>query len=106
MTNPAPEPDGRQRLFTFGRDVLVNVVANLVAAAFIYLAAVVGGYIDANPRIISTAASILALAALTTISYGVTTYIRLKGDAYGRRRLRRTFNIALGLVVVAAVMPT
>ncbi|MFJ5542424.1 hypothetical protein [Micromonospora chalcea] len=41
---PPPASPGR----SFGRDVLVNVLANLIAAGVVYVAAVAAGYITAD----------------------------------------------------------
>ena len=48
MATEADTHAARQRARGFGRDLLVNVLGNLVTAAIIYLAAVVGGYIARN----------------------------------------------------------
>ncbi|MBQ1018588.1 hypothetical protein KBX71_12045 [Micromonospora sp. D93] len=50
MTNEEQSQRGWREL---ARDAGVNVVANLIAAAIIYLLAVAGGYLNANPWIIA-----------------------------------------------------
>jgi hypothetical protein len=45
--------------YRFGRDVLVNVVANLVAAAVLYLFAKGSGYIKGNPAVTSAAVAVV-----------------------------------------------
>ncbi|MEU4774176.1 hypothetical protein [Micromonospora sp. NPDC023644] len=44
---------------SFARDLFVNVLANLIAAAIIYLGAVVGGYLRPHVGIVATALSVL-----------------------------------------------
>ncbi|TDC81887.1 hypothetical protein E1193_13365 [Micromonospora sp. KC606] len=55
MTGPSPAA-ARQK---FARDVAVNVLANLIAAAVIYLLAVTGRYIAANPIAVVSAVILL-----------------------------------------------
>jgi hypothetical protein len=53
----------RERLAKFGRDVFVNGIANLVAAAIIYLTAVAAGYLEPPRRIL-----IIAMLVLLAVS--------------------------------------
>ncbi|GIH14714.1 hypothetical protein Raf01_28860 [Rugosimonospora africana] len=52
----------------FARDVGVNVLANLCAAAVIYLAAVAGGYLSRNPRTEFAAVGVLFVAGVIPLS--------------------------------------
>jgi hypothetical protein len=56
-------PTGRARITRFGRDLALNVLGNLATAAILYLVAVAGGYLKANPGLIGTAAAFLVLSA-------------------------------------------
>jgi hypothetical protein len=70
-SRPAEETDKWARWRRLGRDVGVNVVANLLAAAAIYLLAVAGGYLKANPTIIALIVVMIALPAAAAVSvYG------------------------------------
>ncbi|MFY1686472.1 hypothetical protein [Plantactinospora sp. WMMB782] len=55
----------------FTRDVAVNVLANLVAAAIIYILAVVGGYLRANNLIVDWALAVIWVAAVATVAAGL-----------------------------------
>ncbi|EEP73517.1 hypothetical protein MCAG_03844 [Micromonospora sp. ATCC 39149] len=60
MPDQPPNTAPRQ----FGRDILVNVLANLVAAAIIYLIAIAASYIKANPGLAALALAFLSSVAL------------------------------------------
>ncbi|GLY20960.1 hypothetical protein [Micromonospora sp. NBRC 101691] len=60
MTQQPPSAARRQ----FGRDVAVNVLANLIAAAILYLLAVAGRYVAANLGLMMLALVFLLAAVL------------------------------------------
>jgi hypothetical protein len=62
VTQPEPERIKPRR---FAYDVGINILANLFAAAIVYLLAIVGGYLKANPAVLLVAISII-LGTLTT----------------------------------------
>jgi uncharacterized membrane protein len=66
----------RERLAKFGRDVFVNGIANLVAAAIIYLTAVAAGYLEPPRRILIIA--MLVLLAVSAYCLAVTLWPRHK----------------------------
>ncbi|MEH1098199.1 hypothetical protein [Micromonospora sp. CPCC 205561] len=61
MTTPS-QPAAPAR--SFARDVFVNVLANLIAAAIIYLLAVLSGYLKSNPLILILAFLVVAFACI------------------------------------------
>ncbi|MBF9129499.1 hypothetical protein I0C86_11050 [Plantactinospora sp. S1510] len=82
----------------FARDVTVNVVANLVAAAVIYILAVVGGHLRANGLILSWAITIAWTAA------GVGLIVALEEMSYRRRWRWWSFGKALGVYLAATIV--
>ncbi|WP_433343849.1 hypothetical protein [Micromonospora sp. CA-111912] len=60
VTEPQPAAAARRKL---ARDVGVNVLANLIAAAIIFLLAVAGDFLTANPLIVAGVAILLAATA-------------------------------------------
>jgi hypothetical protein len=56
------------RAASFGRDVLVNVLANLIAAAIIYLGAVITGYITPSRLLVIISGGLVLLTIGTFIS--------------------------------------
>ncbi|MFI0795007.1 hypothetical protein ACH4OY_20315 [Micromonospora rubida] len=60
MTEPQPAAAARRR---FARDVGVTVLANLVAAAIIFLLAVAGDFLTANPLVVAGVAILLLATA-------------------------------------------
>jgi hypothetical protein len=58
-----PVPKKRSRVSLFGRDVAVNMIGNLATAAVLYLAAVAGGYVKANPALVTGTGFIVVLVA-------------------------------------------
>ncbi|MEU7610112.1 hypothetical protein [Micromonospora sp. NPDC049204] len=66
MTTPLQPATSTRSL---ARDVLVNVLANLIAAAIVYVLAVLGGYLKSNPLILGLAFAVLALAGIPAVLY-------------------------------------
>ncbi|MFE0588892.1 hypothetical protein [Micromonospora echinospora] len=64
MTEERPSVVRRLVGRDFRINVLANLVANLIAAAIIYLLAVAGRYVTANPELVVLALSTLASAGL------------------------------------------
>ncbi|WP_405099622.1 hypothetical protein [Micromonospora sp. NBC_01412] len=60
MTEPQPAAAARRK---FARDVGVNVLANLIAAAIIFLLAVAGDFLTANPLVVAGVAILLLATA-------------------------------------------
>ena len=62
--------NGRSRIWqaatSFGRDITVNVIANLVAAAVVYLGGVSAGLLPQSPKLV--AASVTTLLSFTGIA--------------------------------------
>ncbi|MEU4477311.1 hypothetical protein AB0F68_04455 [Micromonospora sp. NPDC023966] len=54
---------------SFGRDVLVNVLANLIAAAVVYLAAVAAGYITADRVAVTVAVALVLWPAWEILNF-------------------------------------
>jgi hypothetical protein len=69
--HPEPMAEEQHNRHKFARDVAVNVVANLVAAAIIYILAVVGGYLRANNLILDWALFIIWVAAGSAVAVGL-----------------------------------
>jgi hypothetical protein len=66
-----PEQSNRPALAKFSRDVLINVIANLVAAAVIYLIGALVGFFPRNPALISGAIiGVLLVGGLILLSLG------------------------------------
>jgi hypothetical protein len=57
----------------FLRDVLVNVIANLIAAGLIYLGAVYGGYVPINWNVVIVAMLIISALYLLLLFMGALT---------------------------------
>ncbi|MFI1194304.1 hypothetical protein ACH4T9_13745 [Micromonospora sp. NPDC020750] len=88
MTEPQPAAAARRKL---ARDVGVNVLANLIAAAIIFLLAVAGDFLAANPLIVVGVAVLLLATAgvglyvwfdqrdLQAVLGGMTLYLMLVG---------------------------
>jgi phosphatidylglycerophosphate synthase len=68
-------------VWKFARDVLVNVIANLIAAAIIYLGAVAAGYVPASFWIVATAMTvlILAIAVPVVLYFGLKAWVVKRG---------------------------
>ncbi len=88
MADETPPGNGWRRL---ARDVGVNVTANLIAAAIIYLLAVAGGYLNANRWII---AGILTFPIIL-VTVAVMLYIVVLANRWGRWQM-----VGVGLVLV------
>ncbi len=89
----------RAPLATFGRDVGVNVLANLIAAAIIYLLGVLAGLLPRSPQLL-VAASLVVLSSLT-FALGTVLIPRI-GDHRWRRAVRTLmiiFPFACGFAV-------
>jgi hypothetical protein len=90
----APETaDVRQTARRLARDVLVNVVANLVAAAVIYLIGVVAGLLPSSPI------AIAAAAALTLGGLGLAIMVLSVTFVGGRVAI---YAVAFGFVLAGA----
>lgn len=68
MPEPTVQPQSHQTAARFGRDVLVNVLANLLAAALIYVIAVIAGAIPRNPTLFLISLTVLGLVAAGSLS--------------------------------------
>ena len=72
LTNQQSHPQ-QHKWYAFGRDVWVNFLANLIAAAFIYLLGRLTGYFKGNPAITSIAVALVTgtmLLASMALTYG------------------------------------
>ncbi|WP_433530461.1 hypothetical protein ACQPYA_30670 [Micromonospora sp. CA-263727] len=61
-TRDSSEPERSAAASRFARDVLVNVLANLIASAVIYLLGAAGGLLPKSPYLIWTSVAILLMA--------------------------------------------
>lgn len=77
----------------FARDVLVNVIANLIAVAVLYLAGVLAGLLPKSPELIATAALIVLMAAFL----GVAIVSRFLSG------VSRQWSLAIGTVLGGAI---
>lgn len=69
---------------------MVNVLANLIAAAVIYLAAVLAGYITAD-RIVTTLAVLLVLTSAWQLVTHLTMFDQVKQEGLWRKRIWLAF---------------
>jgi hypothetical protein len=90
VTSPKPA-------FKFTRDVAVNVIANLVAAAIIYLAAALAGLLPRSPGLLFAATIVILTAVAFVIFFlALATRGRVRGYFFGAALT------VLGIAAVAA----
>src|SRR5262249_38301766 len=68
MADPPVAGPSPRRARKFAYDVGVNILANLVAAAVIYLAAVAGGYISKSPYLLAASVVLTDVAIVFALS--------------------------------------
>ncbi|MFD6265526.1 hypothetical protein ACFWFK_30885 [Micromonospora chalcea] len=91
----------QEAVHSFGRDLVVNVLANLIAGAIIYLGAVVGGYISPN-GLLTTIALVGVAATLVFFALG-RAYVKSGGDEPRASQLKTAVNVTRVIMLAACL---